>query len=413
VWSGPAPGPFPVCVTGPQRTSCIALVDHSTSPISSNDSSSDEQAIERTTTHQDVEEAEAHFPVRGPARLSDDSTGGLPIYNDPLLEDGGGRLAPGPASLGEFDMVSSAHLLPPAGSTPYPTIIALGSEHGGSKYDDANIQCSKCLAPIAYCHCDVLVLPPRDTASPTDDIQLLTPIPNTGIDKGKRPIRGYVVNDLTEDSEETKIPTTDAEEDTQTLERVEVHHGGGVGTETNDGGRVQRHSRRADASWTMQHATHHPLSPTPSGFDRNQGHHYIPFRIPTTNRRGITNAKYVHVRMGVNPTVDGCMYKGGVVHSGEVHATAEHDRGDTPDYTHEQLRHFHSGYPHRHEVDDALERIRDKSLIAEVSQFRGSVCLRWMPWTASIKKSESMKRRYTAAGMTTISASAASRRPML
>jgi hypothetical protein len=77
--------------------------------------------------------------------------------------------------------------------------------------------------------------------------------------------------------------------------------------------------------------------------------------------------------MGVNPTADGCMYRGGVVHSGEVHAAAEHDRGDTPDYTHEQLCHFHSDYSRRHEVDDALERIGDKSLLAKVSRFRGTL----------------------------------------
>jgi hypothetical protein len=74
--------------------------------------------------------------------------------------------------------------------------------------------------------------------------------------------------------------------------------------------------------------------------------------------------------MGVNPTANGCMYRGGVVHSGEVHTAAEHDRGDTPDYTHKQLCHFHSDYSCRHKVDDALERIGDKSLLAEVSRFR-------------------------------------------
>jgi hypothetical protein len=63
------------------------------------------------------------------------------------------------------------------------------------------------------------------------------------------------------------------------------------------------------------------------------------------------------------------MYKGGVVHSGEVHAAAKHDRGNTPDYTHEQLRHFRSNYSRRHEVDDTLEHIGDKSLLAEVSRF--------------------------------------------
>jgi hypothetical protein len=132
------------------------------------------------------------------------------------------------------------------------------------------------------------------------------------------------------------------------------------------------------ATWTnaletAQRVTHRPLSPTPPGFNHNQGHHYIPFRVPTANGQGVTNAKYICVRMGVNPMADGCMYRGGVVHSGEVHATAERDRGATPDYTHEQLRHFCSGYSCRHEVDDALERIGDKSLMAEVSQFCGTM----------------------------------------
>jgi hypothetical protein len=349
--------------------SCSVLVDPNSSPASTNPDLYKE-AVERTTTHRDVEEAEASFPIREPARLSDDSTGGPPIFNDPLLENGGRRLAPGPASPGEFNMVPPTSQLPPANSTPYPTIITLGSKHGGSEYDTANIQCGKCMAPIDYCHCDVLMLLPRSAPSPDSNIQLLTPVPNTNADKSKHPIRGYIINDLTEDSEEAEVSTT-AEEEAPPLEWVEVHDGGRVGTEADNGGGVQRYSRRTDASRTAQRTTCHPLSPTPPGFDRNQGHHYIPFCIPTTNGRGVTNAKYIRVRMGVNPTVDGCMYRGGVVHSGEVHATAKRDCGNTPDYTHEQLRHFCSEYSRRHEVDDALERIGDKSLIAEVSHFHG------------------------------------------
>jgi hypothetical protein len=38
-----------------------------------------------------------------------------------------------------------------------------------------------------------------------------------------------------------------------------------------------------------------------------------------------------------------------------------------------QLRHFRSNYSRCHEVDDALERIGDKSLFAEVSRFRGTM----------------------------------------
>jgi hypothetical protein len=157
------------------------------------------------------------------------------------------------------------------------------------------------------------------------------------------------------------------------LERVEVRDSQGVGSETDKGGGVQRYRHWTNTLGTAQRTTHRPLSPTPPGFNHNQGHHYIPFRVPTANGQGVTNAKYICVRMGVNPMADGCMYRGGVVHSGEVHATAERDRGATPDYTHEQLRHFCSGYSCRHEVDDALERIGDKSLMAEVSQFCGTM----------------------------------------
>jgi hypothetical protein len=317
-----------------------------------------------------VEEAEANFPINNPARLSADSTGGPPIAYDPLLEDGGRGLVPGPASLGSFNVGCPTQLLPPANGTPYPTIIALGSEHGGSEYGNADIQCGKCLAPIDYCHCDVLVLPPRSVSDPNNNnIQLLTPIPNTGTGKGKHPIRGYIINDLTEDSKEAKVPTTETEEEMPPFEQVKVRDSQGVGLETDEGGGVWCHSSQANTSRTAQRTTHHPLSPTPPGFDRNQGHHYIPFRVPTTNGQGMTNAKYVRVRMGVNPTADGCMYRGGVIHSGEVHTPAEHNHGNTPDYTHEQLRHFRSNYLRRHEVDDALERIGDKSLIAEASRF--------------------------------------------
>jgi hypothetical protein len=256
------------CNNNVDDPSCSVLADHR-SPSASSNSDQYKEAIERTTTHRDVEEAEANFPIRDPAQLSNDSTNGPPIYNDPLLESGGRGLAPGPASPGEFNMGRPTCLLPPANGTPYPTIIALGSEHEGSEYDDADIQCGKCLAPINYCHCNVLVLPPRNTSDPNDNIQLLTPVPHTGANKGKRPIRGYIVNDLTEDGEEAKVSTTKAEEEAPPLEHVEVHNGRGVGSETDEGGRVQRDSRRANTSWTAQRVPRHPVSPTPSGFDCN------------------------------------------------------------------------------------------------------------------------------------------------
>jgi hypothetical protein len=48
--------------------------------------------------------------------------------------------------------------------------------------------------------------------------------------------------------------------------------------------------------------------------------------------------------MGVNPTAWGCMYKGGVVYQGDVHASPTRNRGATPDYNNEQLLRLRSDY---------------------------------------------------------------------
>jgi hypothetical protein len=121
------------------------------------------------------------------------------------------------------------------------------------------------------------------------------------------------------------------------------------------------------APGTPQRAARRSLSPTPDGFVRNHGQNYIPLRIPVTSGRGVAMAKWVKVRMGVNPMAWGCMYKGGGVYQGDVHTSPVRDRGTTPDYNNEQLLRLHSDYRLRHEVDEALEQLGDKSLSAEVA----------------------------------------------
>jgi hypothetical protein len=146
-----------------------------------------------------------------------------------------------------------------------------------------------------------------------------------------------------------------------------------MGGETDNGGGVQAHHRRMYAPGTLQRPARRSLSPTPDGFVRNRGQNYVPLRIPTTNGRGVAPAKWVKVCMGVNPTAWGCMYKGGVVYQGDVHAAPDRDCGPTPDYNNEQLLRLHSDYRLRHKVDEALEQIGDKSLSAEVTRFRGTM----------------------------------------
>jgi hypothetical protein len=174
-----------------------------------------------------------------------------------------------------------------------------------------------------------------------------------------------------EEDEETSIPL--AEATNKENWPVEVHVGREMGGEADEGGRVQAHRRRMYAPGTPQHVTRHSLSPTPDGFVRNHGQNYVPLHIPTTNGQGIATAKWVKVRMGVNPVVWGCMYKGGVVYQGDVHATPDHNHGPAPDYTNEQLLRLCSDYRLRHEVDGTLEQIGDKSLSTEVAKFRGTM----------------------------------------
>jgi hypothetical protein len=146
-----------------------------------------------------------------------------------------------------------------------------------------------------------------------------------------------------------------------------------MGREADNGGGVQAHRRRMYAPGTLQRPVCRSLSPTPDGFVHNRGQNYVPLHIPTTNRRGIVTAKWVKVCMGVNPTAWGCMYKGAVVYQGDVHAAPDRNRGPMPDYNNEQLLRLCSDYRLRHEVDEALEQIGDKSLSAEVTRFRGTM----------------------------------------
>jgi hypothetical protein len=222
-----------------------------------------------------------------------------------------------------------------AGNTPYPNAAILFES---SDDEDDNIKCGRCENPIAYCHCSPTMLPPR-----------------INVDKE-------------EDDEEAAISLTKTAN--KENRPVEVRVGRGMGGETDERGRVQAYCRRMYAPGTLQCATRRSLSPTPNGFVRNRGQNYVPLRIPTTNGRGVAPAKWVKVRMGVNPMAWGCMYKGGVVYQGDVHAAPDHDHGPTPDYTNKQLLHIRSDYRLRHEVDEALVQISDQLLTAEVARYR-------------------------------------------
>ena len=191
--------------------------------------------------------------------------------------------------------------------------------------------------------------------------------------QGEQPRLDLVIHDLTQDDEETAVSLGTTEEGEGTPVRVEVRDGGRVGGMADCGRRIQGSSCQHDPLGPTQCTTRCTLSPPPSDFDRNVGHNYVPFKIPTLSGHGVANAKWVRVRMGANPTVEGCMQRGSPVYLGEVHAAPDFDHGDMPQYAHKQRCHLLSNYAQQHKVDDALERIGDKLLIAEVARFCGTM----------------------------------------
>ena len=325
---------------------------------------------EQAAHQRDLSEGRCLFPTPTPGRISEDSSGG-----PPLLEEDGGSLVPGPAQPGAFVVATTRNVTSSIGNTPYPTIIKLGSKHGGSEQDeDDDIHCGRCDASISYCHCEPLHIRPPTGINSARDIERLAATVVEGIARaGSQPRPDPIVNDLTQDDEETTISVSSTEENERTPVRVEVRNRGRVEGEANRRGGVPRNRGRYDPLRTPQRLTRDAVSPPPDGFDRNVGHNFVPFKIPTLSGHGVANAKWVRVRMGVNPTVEGCMQRGSPVYLGEVHAAPNFDHGDAPQYEHEQCRHLLSNYVRRQEVDDVLERIGDKSLLAEVARFRGTM----------------------------------------
>ena len=103
-------------------------------------------------------------------------------WGTPLLEDGGGCLVPGPTHPSAFVMATTCNVASSISNTPYPTIIALGSEHGGSDYDTAEIQCGKCDSPIDYCHCEALPICPATSINSARDVEALAAVVMEGLD---------------------------------------------------------------------------------------------------------------------------------------------------------------------------------------------------------------------------------------
>ena len=110
-------------------------------------------------------------------------------------------------------------------------------------------------------------------------------------------------------------------------------------------------------------------TPPPLGFNFNRGVNFVPCVITNSKGRGIP-ARYTRVIMGPDPHVIGIIPGDRSQYGGPLYALPDHDLGEQPRYTHDDLWRFKFGADEKARFDNALEYIHDLSLTAEVARFR-------------------------------------------
>ena len=101
----------------------------------------------------------------------------------------------------------------------------------------------------------------------------------------------------------------------------------------------------------------------------NRGPQYVPFHI--VNRDGVTvPAKYIKVKMTNDPYAYGMLESQGEVYKGLIHATPVLNITHVPRLSADDLASLRFDYADASRIDNALARVGDKSLSAEVHRFR-------------------------------------------
>jgi hypothetical protein len=114
-----------------------------------------------------------------------------------------------------------------------------------------------------------------------------------------------------------------------------------------------------------------PASPTPPGFEHNQGPAFIPFRIQT-DTSGETPAHYIQAHLDApNPFVEGRLSMNGPTYHSEIHAAPIVDIDILPPpISADILRLLDTDYMGHDNVDKAIGEIGDRSLWAKVNRYR-------------------------------------------
>ena len=101
----------------------------------------------------------------------------------------------------------------------------------------------------------------------------------------------------------------------------------------------------------------------------NHGPQYVPFHI--VNRDGVTvPAKYIRMKMTNDPYAYGMLDSTGEVYKGLIHAAPVLDITNVPRLGPDDLASLRFDYADASRIDNALARVGDKSLCAEVHRFR-------------------------------------------
>jgi hypothetical protein len=119
-----------------------------------------------------------------------------------------------------------------------------------------------------------------------------------------------------------------------------------------------------------ERARRNPLSPSSQGYELNRGVNYISCNILDRFGREVP-ACFIKPHLNVdNPYVEARLEMDGPVYCGEIHATPVNNRDDAhPELTNESLQMLEPGYRDRSAVKDALGRVGDRSLGAEVTRW--------------------------------------------
>src|SRR6201996_6693543 len=342
-----------------------------------------------------VAEARASFPTPEPGHISPDSTLSLDLALDPAtrvepvtLEEGvraveagadstasGGAENPpeyvaslcrcgsgmperGPRTgLGQCDQ-------PPEASCPFRNALQTCRTHGA--------RCPICVRLVENCECNA-----RSTYEPT----VLEAI--EGVMEAARRARGSTRTRAQERARAYRLADSDSTVNAEENEEITTRRARGRRGGRGRGGarasapvavEVRRETGTTGARLPRPAACQQEAPALdraydcPQGFWLNVPPNFIPFKL---RHQGETvQARYVTVHFRADPVVWGTMGWGFRVFEQEAHVAPQALAAEVDPYTHNSVRLFHSRYPGRSWVDNALLDEGDEGLRAEVLRYR-------------------------------------------